>query len=264
LNAFEVNRWLLPLPLLAVCFGFSRIVPAQATAQAPSPSAPQVAPNPAVPPPTPEELGDSLSARQRYQGAIAAYEKAPQKTAAIWNKMGIAYQLMFNSKEALRCYKESLKLDPRNSQVINNLGTVYASQKDDGAADKMYRRAIKIDPHSAVAYKNLGTSLLAERKFQKGWEAYQRALTLDPQIFEDHGSPTIQGPGSVQQRGAMNYYMALGCARAGYTDCALQYLRMALDEGFITRKKVAEDAEFASLRDNPAFKQLLAEQQRNP
>jgi hypothetical protein len=37
---------------------------------------------------------------------------------------------------------------------------------------------------------------------------------------------------------------------------------MALDEGFTTRKKVANDSEFASLRDNPAFKQLLAEQQR--
>ncbi len=264
MTAFEVNRWLLPLPLLAVSFVVPRIVPAQASGQVQSPSAPQVAPNPPVPPPTPEELGDSLSARQRYQAAIAAYEKAPQKTAAIWNKMGIDYQMMFNSKEAVHCYKESLKLDPHNSQVINNLGTVYASEKEDGEADKMYRRAIKIDPHSAIAYKNLGTSLLAERKYQKGWAAYQRALTLDPQIFEDHGSPTIEGPGSVQQRGAMNYYMALGCARAGYTDCALQYLRMALDEGFITRKKVAEDSEFASLRDNPAFKQLLAEQQRNP
>ena len=61
----------------------------------------------------------------------------------------------------------------------------------------------------------------------------------------------------------MNYYMAAGCARAGYADCALQYLRMALDEGFTTRKKVANDVEFASLRANPAFKQLMAEPQRS-
>ncbi len=261
---FEVNRWLLPLPLLAVCFGSPLITPAQATDQAQSPAATQTAPSPPSPPPTPEQFGDSFSARQRYQAAIAAYEKVPEKTAAIWNKMGIAYQMMFNSKDAMRCYKESLKLDPRNSQVMNNLGTIYASEREYGQADKMYRKAIKIDPHSAIAYKNLGTNLLAERKYQKGWEAYQRAIALDPHIFEESGSPTIQGQGSVEQRGAMNYYMALGCARAGYTDCALQYLRLALDEGFITRKKVAEDAEFASLHDNPAFKQLLAEQQRNP
>lgn len=260
----RVDRWLLPLPLLAVCFGSPRSLPGQVVDQAQSPSAAQAAPTLPSPAPTPEQVGDSMSAHQRYQAAIAAYQKEPQKTAAIWNKMGIAYQMMFNSKDAARCYKQSLKLDPRNSQVINNLGTIYASEKEYGQADKIYRKAIKIDPHSAVAYKNLGTNLMAQRKYRQGWEAYQRAIAIDPQIFEDRGSPTVQGPGSVQQRGAMNYYMALGCARAGYTECALQYLRRALDEGFITRKKVAEEGEFASLRDNPAFKQLLTEQQRNP
>ena len=60
----------------------------------------------------------------------------------------------------------------------------------------------------------------------------------------------------------MNYYMAAGCARAGYVDCALQYLRMALAEGFTTRKKIAADVEFASLRDNAAFQQLLKEEEK--
>ncbi len=103
----------------------------------------------------------------------------------------------------------------------------------------MYRKALKLDPHSALILKNLGTNLLAEHKYNKGWEAYQQALAIDPQIFSDHGAPSVENPSNVQERGAMNYYMAAGCARAGYTDCALQYLRMALDEGFTTRKKVA-------------------------
>lgn len=201
-----------------------------------------------------------MVAHQRYQAAIAAYEKSPQMTAVIWNKMGIAYQMMFNSKDAMRCYRESLKIEPKNAEVLNNLGTVYASLKEFGQADRYYRRAVKIDPSSATALKNLGTNLLAEHKYNKGWEAYQEALAIDPEIFADHGSPTVQNPASVAERGAMNYYMAAGCARAGYTDCALQYLRMALDEGFTTRKKVEADSEFASLRSNPAFQQLLAEQ----
>lgn len=60
----------------------------------------------------------------------------------------------------------------------------------------------------------------------------------------------------------MNYYMALGCLRSGQTDCALEYLRNALNEGFTTPKKLATDDQFLSLRDNPAFQQLLAEQQQ--
>ena len=253
----RVGRLILALLVAVLCVPGT--LPGQATDH---PAAP--APSPAsAKQPTAEEAGDSLAAHQHYQAAIAAYAKAPEKTADLWNKMGIAYQMMLNSKDATRCYKESLKLDPKNSQVLNNLGTVYASQKEYGQADKMYHKALKLDPRSAVILKNLGTNELAEHKYSKGWASYQQALAIDPQIFEDHGSPRVEDPGSVQQRGAMNYYMALGCARAGYTDCAVQYLRMALDEGFTDRKKIASSAEFASLRDNPAFKQLLAEQQRS-
>jgi len=259
-------RWMLSTALVTVSLATPRILPAQANDQSPAPAPTPPATQAAAPAhtqPTAEQEGDSLSAHQHYQAAIAAYSKAPQMTVDIWNKMGIAYQMMFNSKDATRCYKESLQIDPRNPEVFNNLGTVYASLKEYGQADRLYRKALKYNPHSALTLKNLGTNLLAEHRYNKGWEAYQQALAIDPQIFADRGTPSVQDPSSVQERGAMNYYMAAGCARSGEAECALQYLRLALDEGFTTRKKVANDIEFASLRDNPAFKQLLAEQQRS-
>lgn len=265
MSTFKPIRWILSATLFATSLANPRIMPAQASDQPPAPPptppAAQATP-PTHPQPTAEQLGDSLTARQRYQAAIAAYSKAPQMTAEIWNKMGIDYQMMFNSKDATRCYKQSLQINPHDSQVLNNLGTVYASQRDYSQADRLYRKALKLDPHSALILKNLGTNLLAEHRYNKGWEAYQQALAIDPEIFADRGSPSVEDPSSVEERGAMNYYMAASCARAGQTACALQYLRMALDEGFTTRKKVANDIEFASLRDNPDFKQLLAEQQR--
>jgi len=197
---------------------------------------------------------------QRYQAAISAYQKAPP-SAAVWNKMGIAYQMMFNVRDATRCYRQSLKLDSHNAQVINNLATIYDSEKQYSTAEHLYRKALKNDPHSALVYKNLGTNLLAQHQYGRGWDAYQHAILIDPQILQDHGTPQIQNPASIAERGAMNYYMALGCVRIGQTGCALQYLRMALDEGFTNPKKVASDVAFASLRDNADFKQLLASQE---
>ena len=44
-------------------------------------------------------------AHHRYQAAIEAYKQAPQNSAAVWNKMGIAYQMMFNLPDATRCYE---------------------------------------------------------------------------------------------------------------------------------------------------------------
>jgi tetratricopeptide (TPR) repeat protein len=257
----EINRILLPALLLVWLGVVPQSLLAQPADQAQAPAT-AASPAPSSPPQqfTSEQVGDSLLAHQRYQEAIAAYAKAPQMSAEIWNKMGIAYQMMFNAKDATRCYRESLKLEPGNAQVLNNLGTLYASLNDYGQADRMYRKSLKLDPHSALTLKNLGTNLLAEHKYDKGYEAYKQAIAIDPQIFADHTGPLVENPSNVQERGAMNYYMALGCASAGYTDCALEYLRRALDEGFVTRKKVASDAEFASLRSNPAFQQLIAEQ----
>ena len=127
--------------------------------------------------------------------------------------MGIAYQMMFNVKDATRCYKESLKLNPHSASVLNNLGTVYDSSKEYSAAEKIYRKALKIDPKSAVILKNLGTNLLVQHKYAKGWAAYQEAAAIDPNIFQNNSSPKVENPSSVAERGAMNYYMARGCVR---------------------------------------------------
>jgi tetratricopeptide (TPR) repeat protein len=211
-------------------------------------------------PPTQEEVGDSMMARQRYQEAIEAYQHAPRTSASVWNKMGIAYQMMFNLQEASRCYRASLKIEPKSANVLNNLGTIYDAQKRYGAAQKMYNKALKIDPHSAIVLKNLGTNLLAHHKYQKGWEVYKAALAIDPRIFDRNAGPRVENPASAQDRGAMNFYMAKGCVRAGMNDRAIEYLRMALNEGFTSPKKIVADGEFAALLELPAFKQLLAEQ----
>jgi tetratricopeptide (TPR) repeat protein len=241
--------------------------PTQATSQAPAASGGS---EPfAVTPqfePTPEQLGDSFSAHQRYQAAIEAYKKAPSDSPDVWNKMGIAYQMMFNLQNAQRCYKQSLKLEPKNAAVLNNLGTVYDSMKNYSMAEHLYRRALKVDPKSALIHKNLGTDLMAQHRYKQGWATYQAALALDPRIFQDSSNLHVDNPASAEDRGAMNYYMARGCVRAGQNDQAIQYLRMALNEGFTSPKKLGADSDFASLHGVPAFEQMLAAQtnQRNP
>jgi len=215
---------------------------------------------PIVVPPTPEELGDSQLAQKHYQAAIEAYKLVQTGTADTWNKMGIAYQMMFNLDDASRCYERSIKLNPRNSRVLNNLASVYDAQKDLSSAERYYRKALRLEPRAPMILRNLGTNLLAQHKYKKGWELYQAALAIDPNVFGDSTSPHVDNPASVQERGAMNYFMAKGCVRAGQNDRAIEYLRMALNEGYTNPKKIQADSEFAVLRGTPAFEQLLASQ----
>ena len=209
---------------------------------------------------TPEQVGDALMAHQRYQAAIAAYSNAPKDSATVWNKMGIANQMMFNLDGAEHCYKASLKLNPNDPNVLNNMGTVYDGLKTYALAEHMYRKALKLEPGSALIEKNLGTTLLAQHKYKKGWAEYQAALKIDPTIFNRHDSPQVENVASLEGRGAMNYYMAKGCVKAGMNDRAIEYLRMALNEGFTNAKKINADTEFSRLHGLPAFQQLLASQ----
>ncbi len=207
--------------------------------------------------PTPEDVGDALMARQRYQAAIEAYQKVSPDSQSALNKMGIAYQLMFSPVDASRCYKASLRLDPKNVHALNNLGTVYDSLHQFTEGERMYRKALRIAPDSAVLLKNLGTNLLSQHKYEQGWEVYKTALARDPHLFDKPPAVHVENPGTVQERGAMNYYMAKGCARAGQSDRAIDFLRRSLNDGFTNPKKIQADGEFATLHGNPAFELLL-------
>jgi Tfp pilus assembly protein PilF len=244
-------RWLAAMVLGVGCFSL--------VAQIPGAIPVQTVTSPLFKP-SPEQVGDALMAHQRYQAAIEAYKEGSVDSSTTWNKMGVAFQLMLNTEEASRCYSTAIKIDPTNSVAINNMGSIYMSKKDFGKAERTYRKALKLDPKSALFHKNLGTALLAERKYNKGWESYQTALTLDPEIFDHSSSVRVENPASIQDRGAMNFYMAKSCVKAGMTARAIDYLRLALNEGFTTPKKILADTELSGLRTVPAFQELLASQ----
>jgi Tfp pilus assembly protein PilF len=214
---------------------------------------------------TAEDIGDLMLVRQRYHEAIDAYQKTSTSSPDVWNKMGIAYQMMFDLKDATHCYRKSLELRSRNANVLNNLGTIYDLQGDYGKAESLYRRAVKLDPHSARITMNLGTNLMAQGKYPEGSDMYKRALTLDPDIFED-SETSVSNVATLQQRRAMNYYKARACAQDGLTDRAVQYLQKAVREGFAGLRKVATDSSFARLHGNPAFERMMVreEEQKQP
>src|SRR5579871_3023336 len=173
---------------LVVLFGACLLA---ASAFAQETPAPQSQPAPSAdntPPLTSEQRGDVYMARKMYREAIEAYEQAPQNSAVIWNKMGIAYHQMVQLDAAMRRYRRAIRLDARYPEAINNLGTVYYAEKHYGKAISCYKRAVKLEPGSAAFYINLGTAYFAEKREKDFWAAYNKALQLDPEAFEHHSS----------------------------------------------------------------------------
>jgi tetratricopeptide (TPR) repeat protein len=209
---------------------------------------------------TPEIEGDLLMVHRSYAAAIEAYERETQRTAVIWNKIGVAYHHMFALDQARKYYQQALAMNPSYADALNNLAAVYHGQHDYKQAERTYKRALKYSPSAAITYCNLGTSYFAEEKYKAGMEAYHKALELNPNIFDPGQTQIVQETSSRRQLVAVNYYLAKTYATAGKLQESLAYLRKALEAGFKDRKQLMKDKEFASLRSTPEFHQLMMQQ----
>jgi tetratricopeptide (TPR) repeat protein len=212
---------------------------------------------------TPEKRGDIYMARKMYREALETYQKAPQDSAIVLNKMGIAYHQMLQLDTAKKYYERAIKKNKKYAEAQNNLGTVHYARKSYRRAIGAYKKALKLAPYSASIHSNLGTAFFARKKYREASEAYAKALELDPEVFEHRNSYGVMlQERSVEERAKFHYYLARVYANAQMFDRAMQYLRKALEEGFRDRNRLKEDPEFAALQENPEFQQLLAMEPR--
>jgi len=212
---------------------------------------------------TPEVRGDIFIARKMYREAIETYLTGPKDSPVLANKTGIAYHQLLDLTDAKKNYERAIKLNGSYAEAINNLGTVFYAQKSYRRAISQYKKALLITPESASILSNLGTAYFARKNYTDAFAMYQHALQIDPQVFERRSSQgVLLQERSVEERAKFHYYMAKTYAKAGMTELALTYIRKALEEGFKERDKFTKDPEFATLKDNPEFKLLLATEQK--
>lgn len=219
---------------------------------------PSAAVRPPVNPPLSRELrGDIFMARKRFREAIDMYREC-KPSAVVENKMGIAFQQLQQTALAKRDYQAAIKMDPKYPQATNNLGTIYYSEHNYRKAIKTYKKALKLDPQSASMWVNLGSAYFSKRDFKRASDAYDEAMRLDPDVFEHRsGYGTLLEERNIDERAKFHLYLAKAYARRGDKDKAILCLRKAFEEGLKDRKKVPDMPEFASLKTDAAFKELL-------
>jgi tetratricopeptide (TPR) repeat protein len=215
---------------------------------------------PDLPPISDETRGDIYMARKMYLDAIDMYRSGPNNSAVLANKIGIAFHQMLQLQLAKKNYERAIKLDPKYPEAINNLGTIYYANKSYRRAISCYKRALRVGQPSASIYSNLGSAYFARRDYKVATVYYEKALQLDPLVFEHHSSfGTLMQERTVDERAKFHLYLAKMYAQSGDKTHALIYLRKALEEGVKDRQKIPEMPEFATLKTDPAFKDLMIE-----
>jgi tetratricopeptide (TPR) repeat protein len=209
-----------------------------------------------------EERADQLRSSKLYLDALDYYHAAMVKepnVARLLNKVGITQLMMQRYKEARKSFEQSIRADRKYADAYNNLGVVFYEERKYGAAVKQYHKAIENDNNSASFFSNLGAALFSKRQFEQAVVAYQHALELDPDVFArtSRGGVQAQLP-SPEDRARYDYTVAKLYAKMGISDRSLEYLKKAMEEGYKDFKNVFKDVEFAELRKDKRFTELMA------
>jgi len=222
----------------------------------------------ADPPPagaTPDELeqrADELRVEKDFLDAIDYYQTALRggpANASLFNKIGMCQLQMHRDKEAKKSFERAIKADPKHADAYSNLGVAYYDTHNYSTAIKHYEKAIALNGEAAPYYSNLGAAYFAKRDFEKAIQSYAKAVQLDPDVFDHSSHAGIQARlASPEDRAHYDYVLAKMYARAGANDRSLHYLKKAMEEGYSGIKNVYKENEFASLRKDPRFGELMA------
>jgi tetratricopeptide (TPR) repeat protein len=221
--------------------------------------------DPPAPGATPEELaqrGDELRTEKDFLDAVDYYEAALKDEpadASLFNKIGICQLMMQRYKDARKSFERSIKADRKHADAYNNLGVTYYATHNYNGAVKQYEKAISVNDTAAPYYSNLGTAYFGKKQFENAIKCYAKAVSIDPEIFDQSSHAGVQAKlPSPGDRAHYDYVLAKLYARTGVPDRSLHYLKKAMEEGYKDIKDVYKDNEFASLRKDPRFAELMA------
>jgi len=209
-----------------------------------------------------EEQGDALRAQKRYFDSIDYYNTAMKKqpSAMLWNKEGMSYLLLQRPDQAAKCFDHAIKMDKHAAESYNNRGYVEQMKRKYDKAISYYKKAIELRPEDAVFYYNMGSSYFGKHDFVDAGKQYALAFSRDPSIFTRVSRTGIMAQAtSPEDRAAFSFMVARMYAKAGDFDRSLEYLRKAMEDGYKRINDVYTESEFATLRTDKRFEELMAQ-----
>jgi len=139
-------------------------------------------------------------------------EKDPDNWLVHDNLATLAQQAGRN-EEAVRHYRETLRLNPKRARAFNNLGSILQSSGNLDEAEEHYRRALALNPGYATAHLNLGRLLHEKGRPDMAERQYTRAIELRPGFAAAHDdlAQLFQAQGRLDAA-AEHYELALAAS----------------------------------------------------
>jgi tetratricopeptide (TPR) repeat protein len=128
-------------------------------------------------------LGNALMRQERLDEAIRHYREALRiqpDHAKAHNNLGIALRRQGRLKEAVSHYEQALRIRPEYAEAHNNLGVALDGQGRLDEAISHYNEALRINMEYAEAHNNLGVALARQKKLNQAMKHFSEALRIQP------------------------------------------------------------------------------------
>jgi eukaryotic-like serine/threonine-protein kinase len=207
-----------------------------------------------------EGRGVEAEKLDRETWALRARSLTPDDSRTMWSESSVARDLLLEGDLAAaeRLEREAMTglrrvagaADSDTVDAQTDLAEILNREGRWAEAEPLARESLAQAPHSenplatADAMHALGISLAHGNR-------YAEADKLFREMLEQHGDPRF--------RSSMWYSYACTAAAAHDTDSALRYLHEAVSAGYRDLDKLSLDADLQRMRDNPKFRQLVAD-----
>ncbi|KAI8391816.1 uncharacterized protein BYT42DRAFT_543308 [Radiomyces spectabilis] len=152
-----------------------------------------------LPTETAEESGDAWYAKaicaiggKNYEAAFDASEKAvalgcsPAYQAHALNLKGTFIFLKGNTKNALECFNEAIKVDPKYVQSYIKRSSIFMEQGDVASTMQQFEEAIAINPSDPDIYYHRGQVNYISGNYDAAAKDYSESIKLDDSFVYAH------------------------------------------------------------------------------
>jgi tetratricopeptide (TPR) repeat protein/peroxiredoxin len=122
----------------------------------------------------------NADARETFERAVKLQADYPDTLPDAWNNLGVIATREGRVDDSIRCFQESLRVNPHHLLSLDNLGNAYRLQKRWDEAGKVLERALELAPQDPEANYSLGMVFAQNDDTAKAYEYLQRALKARP------------------------------------------------------------------------------------
>jgi Ca-activated chloride channel family protein len=129
--------------------------------------------------------GLELYSAGKYEDAVKSYKQAiklKQDYADAHNNLGDFYFTMAQFKKAVEAYKQAIRYQPDLAPTHNKVGLAYARLGEAKKAIAAFNEAIRLDPKAGMPYFNLAATYLERGKEQPALDQYRILKAIDPAL----------------------------------------------------------------------------------